>query len=278
MARSKPLLLPRLGAWTLALLGGSLLLIGVFVANGVLGDVRSGNAWGLSYGAGAVALLVVSAAYGARRRTMRLATRVGAGPARLWLSLHTLTGGLFLLLVLMHSGFRLPTGWVTWGLWLLSFWTVASGFFGLALQRWIPRKLTSGLSIEVHYDRIPELVEETRERAEGLAESAGETVRGFYERRVAGTFRRPRWRWRYFLDAGAGIRRTLREFDFLAERLSADERKRLEALRLLMISKSEIDAHHTLQGALRLWLYLHVPATAALLALLAIHLFMVLAY
>lgn len=278
MPGTKPSTLPRVSPWILALVAATALLLAVFAANSVLGDVRSGNAWGLSYGAAAALLLVASALYGVRRRTMRISTRIGAGPARLWLPLHTLVGTLFLLLVLMHSGFRLPEGWVTWGLWLLSFWTVASGLFGLVLQRWIPRKLTSGLSLEVHYDRIPELVTETRARADKLAESCGETVRGFYERRVERVFRGPRWRWLYFVDAGGGIRSSLREFDFLAERLAGEERARLEELRLLMISKSEMDAHYTLQSALRAWLYLHVPATAALLGLLAIHLFTIFYY
>ncbi len=269
---------PRISRWLLALTGATLLCLAVFAANGLVGDVRSGNAWGLSYGAAALVLLLISAAYGVRRRTMRLATRFGAGAARIWLPLHTFTGALFLLLVLMHSGFGLPDGWVTWGLWLLSFWTVASGWIGLALQRWIPRRLTSGLALEVHYDRIPELVDELRTRAERLAESCGEVVHGFYDRRVAAAFRPPRWRWRHFLDLGSGARVLLREFDYLAERLAAEERGRLEELRRLLISKTEIDAHHTLQRALRLWLYLHLPASIVLVALVAVHLFTVFYY
>lgn len=270
--------IPRHSRWALGLIAATLLCLAVYAANRLLGDVRSGNVWGLSYGAGAAVLLLVAAVYGVRRRTMRLSTRVGAGPARTWLPIHTFTGTLFLLLVLMHSGFGLPEGWVTWALWLLSLWTVASGFIGLALQRWIPRRLTSGLTIEVHCDRIPELVEEIRERAEKLAAAGGETLRGFYERRVAHTFRQPGWRWRFFFDLGGGVQGRLREFDFLAQRLSEEERGRLEEIRLLMTSKTEIDAHFTLQRALRLWLYLHVPTTILLLALVVVHLVTVFYY
>lgn len=264
--------------WTVVLIVAIAVCIAVFVANGVLGDVRSGNAWGLSYGAAALVLLLVATAYGARRRTMSWSTRVGAGSASAWLSVHTLAGALFLLLVLMHSGFGLPEGWITWGLWLLSLWTVASGFLGLALQRWIPRRLTSGLALEVHFDRIAELIDETRERAETIAGSCGETVRGFYERRIARDFRQPTWRWRYFLDISGGGHRRRREFEFLAERLSAEERDKLEELELLAVAKSEMDAHFTLQRALRLWLYLHLPTTLLLIALVAVHLFTVFYY
>lgn len=268
----------RANRWALGLVLAIVVCLAVFAANGLLGDIRSGNVWGLSYGAAATLLLLIAAAYGVRRRTMRVATRLGAGPASLWLSMHTFTGTLFLLLVLMHSGFQLPEGWITWGLWLLSIWTVLSGFLGLALQRWIPRRLTSGLTLEVHYDRIPELVDEVRTRAEAIAQECGETVRGFYERRIAGTFEQPSWGWLYFLDISGGLHRRLREFDFLAERLSAEERERLDRLRRLTAAKSEMDAQFTLQRTLRFWLWLHVPATLVLLALLVIHLFTVFYY
>lgn len=278
MANSKTLSVLKPSGWLFATLAAVVVCLAVFVLNALLGDIRSGNVWGLSYGAAATVLLLVAGVYGARRRVMRLAARRRLGRASVWLPVHTFTGTLFLLLVLMHSGFRLPEGWVTWGLWLLSFWTVLSGFFGLALQRWIPRRLTSGLSIEVHFDRIPELVDESRSRAEKLAAESSEAVRGFYERRLAEAFHEPRWRWLYFLDVTGGGRTRLRELDFLAPRLADAERERLARLRELFVAKSEIDAHYTLQRTLRAWLYLHVPTTIVLIALLAVHLFTVAYY
>ena len=43
-------------------------------------------------------------------------------------------------------------------------------------------------------------------------------------------------------------------------------------------TKLEIDAHYTLQRALRWWLWLHVPASLVLLVFVAVHLFTVLYY
>jgi hypothetical protein len=248
----------------------------VFAANVWLGEVASSNAWGLGYGIAAAALLLGCAAYGARRRTMRLSSRLGR--ARGWLYFHTYAGLVFLLLVLMHSGFGLPSGWVTWGLWILSIWIALGGLLGLLLQRWIPRRLTSGLSIEVNYERIPELVDEARTRAESLVESCGDSVRAFYERSLSRSFARPRWRWLYFVDITGGRAPRLREVAYLAERLSGEEGEKLEQLRQLYSSKLDMDAHYTLQSALRAWLWIHLPVSIALVALLLVHLFSVLYY
>jgi hypothetical protein len=264
--------------WIGAFIIGALACAAAFVANVVLGEVASSNVWGLSYGIAAAVLLVGCAAYGLRRRSVRVSSRLRLGSARGWLYFHTYAGLIFLLLVLMHSGFELPSGWVTWALWLLSLWLAVSGVLGLGLQRWIPRRLTSGLSIEVHYDRIPELVDETRNRAEKVIAGCGESVRGFYDRSIRPTMAAPRRRWLYFLDITGGRGRRLRELRYLEERLSGEDRARLEELERLYTSKLDMDAHYTLQYALRVWLWAHVPPSIVLLALVAVHLFSVLYY
>lgn len=257
-------------------IGGFLVVAAIclllFFANIWLAEIRSGNGWGLAYGTGAAVLLLGAAAYGVRRRTMRLSSRLGAGRSRTWLYLHLYGGSLFLLLVFMHSGFSWPSGWVTWWLWGLSLWTVASGFIGLALQRWIPKLLASGLSIEVHYDRIPELVNEIRQKAETLIETCDEAIKALYDRYVAAALDRPRRRLIYFLDITGGIQSRLREFNHLKDFLTREEQDKLEELEQLYRAKLEMDAHFTLQQPLRWWLYAHLPASLLLLAFLAIHL------
>ena len=84
-----------------------------FTANVLLAEVRAGNDWSLAYGIAAAALLLLATAYGVRRRMMRVASRFRAGSAAGWLGLHIWGGSLFLVLMLMHSGFRLPSGAIT---------------------------------------------------------------------------------------------------------------------------------------------------------------------
>jgi hypothetical protein len=125
-----------------------------------LSEVRPGNVWSLAYGSAAAALLVIAAALGLRRRTMKTSSKLGAGATRIWLAVHVYGSLLFLVLLLMHTGFRVPSGRLTWWLWVLSLWTVLTGVVGRVLQKWLPRLLGSGLATEVLYERIPELVDE----------------------------------------------------------------------------------------------------------------------
>ncbi len=246
--------------------------------NLTIADFVPGNSWSVGYGVAATALLLLAAGYGARRRMMRTASRWRGGSASGWLALHLWGGGLFLVLVLMHSGFRLPSGQVTGWLWVLSWWTVLSGLVGRLLQRWIPRLLASGLSTEVLYERIPELVADLRERAARAVDGAHESVVALWERRLADELAAPRRRALYFVDITGGAARRLKPFRYLQRLLAEDDRERLAELERLYRAKLEIDAQYTLQSALRWWLYLHVPTSIVLLALLAVHLYAVWAY
>lgn len=248
-----------------------------FAANIYLSEIHAGNSWSLAYGGAAAALMVVAAIYGIRRRMMRVASRFRAGRAAAWLGLHVWGGALFLMLMLMHSGFRLPSGVLTGGLWWLGWWTVLSGIAGRMLQRWIPRMLSSGLTTEVLYERIPQLVEEIRGRAADLAAGSHEAVTTLY-RSLEPELAAPRRRWLFFVDITAGRERRVREFSHLRRLLGDEDRAGLDQLEGLYRTKLEIDAHYTLQQTLRLWLYLHVPGSLLLVALLAAHLYSVWAY
>ena len=252
--------------------------LAAFLANAVLSDVRPASAWGLGYGAAATLVMLGVALFAARRRSMRLATRLGLGRARSWLYFHVYGGTLFLVLLLLHTGFRLPEGGLAWLLWALALWTVLSGFLGLGLQQWIPKALGSGLGVEVHYDRIPALVAELKTRADAVAAAASEPVQRVYARKVAPELRAPAWRWIYFVDITGRIQSRLGEFEYLRQRLPAEERGRAAELEGLFRTKLEMDAHYTLQSVLRGWLLLHVPASLVLVGLVAVHVFTVLYY
>ena len=238
---------------------------------GVAGGDR---AWTAAYGIAATALLVVALAYAARRRMPRR----GPAPSFHWLQAHVYGGALFLLLLAVHSGLAAPAGPLAWGLWASSLWVVGTGLAGVLLQKWIPPALTSGLATEVHYDRIPELVAAVRAQAEDLAAAGGESVRRFHAASLAPALAGPRTSLVYFFDITGGIRMHLRRFDRQQRLLEGDDRRRLEALRTLVRTKLEMDAHYTLQKALRWWLYLHVPPVFVLAALVAAHVFAVLYY
>ncbi len=238
------------------------------------GEVHPTRGWRLAYGFAATALMLASAVLSLRRQIMKHPL----GRAHAWTQLHVYGGSLFLLLVLMHAGFRWPLGSLTRWLLLLSGWVTGSGLCGVLLQKWIPRYLTSGLENEILYERIPELISEIQARTANLLQAADEPLRSFYDTYLAASLRQPQPRLIYFLDIHGGIHSQLKKFEYLRGLISETDREKLAELQALYRFKLEIDAHYTLQGALRWWVYLHVPPSLALVLLVAVHGFTIIYY
>jgi len=257
----------------------TIIMCGVaFLVNAAFADLRPSNIWGLTYGTLAAILMVGMALLSARRRMTKFALKAGLGNAQSWLQFHLYGGALCMLLTLMHTGFRQPHGVLTWWLWFLSIWVTASGLLGVILQKWIPRLLTSGLAIEVVYERIPELINEISEKVNALIETCAEPVRDFHQKNLALALMTPRPRLIYCIDITGGIQARLKQFEYLRGFLPSEEKEKLNKLEAFYKTKLEIDAHYTLQRIMRLWLYTHVPASLVLLILLGLHLFAVLYY
>lgn len=258
--------------------GGFLAAVGtstvVIVLNVLLSELRPGNVWGLSYGIAGTVLLVGTAAYSIRRR----AAKYAPGRSRDWLQFHVYAGTLFLLILLMHTGFHLPSGILAWAMWLTSIWLVLSGWIGVAFQKWIPRLLTSGLRTEVLYDRIPELVTVIRKQAEALVATCDEPLRNFHYDHIANSLTGPQHRMIYFIDITGGIQARLKQFDYLRRISSGEDERKVGELESLYRTKLEIDAHYTLQKTLRWWLYGHVPVSIILMILVGFHIFSILKY
>jgi hypothetical protein len=260
--------------WLAGFLMGTLLCAGVFVVNVVLTDISPGSWWGIVYGTLASVLMVGDVLYAAKRRMLKH----NLGKSADWVQFHIYGGLLFAILVLMHTGFRLPVGLMNWLLWVLSLWVTVSGLAGVFLQRWIPTILSSGLSTEVVYDRIPELVEQIRMRADSTIAECTDTLKDFYRMNLAGTLAIPLPRAIYYVDVTGGIQTKLREFEYLRPLLPESERGKLETLESLYRTKLELDAHYTLQRPLRWWLITHVPLSLVLVLLVVLHLYAVLVY
>lgn len=271
----------RLGAWIDSpswfrrFIVASICGVLAFALNAVLAEIRPYNVWGLTYGTLAALFMIAAALLGVRRRITKTALRQRLGKAQTWLQFHLYGGMLCSLLVLMHTGFRVPHGVLTWWLWFLSLAVSASGLFGVFLQKWIPKLLSSGLALEVLYERIPELVVELRERANSLIQDCTDPLQEFYRKHVAYALATPQARLIYYVDITGGVHARLKHFEHVRGLLTRDEQEKLNQLEACFKAKFEIDAHYTLQRALRWWLYLHVPASLVLLVLLALHVFAV---
>ena len=247
----------------------------VYAINAATSELDSGNVWGISYGIAATVVFVGVVLYGVRRRTMNIRQQ-----PRSWhyLQFHVYGGTLFLVFIGMHSHFSIPNGTITWWLWVLSIWIVVSGLIGIVLQKWIPTVLNRGLSVEVHYDRIPALVSASKEKAEALISERGEHLRGFYKKHVADTLLSPQPRLMYFLDASSSIQNRVKAFDHVGPYMPREDKETFEELKLIYKTKLEMDVHYTLQRALRWWIYAHAPLSVLLIILLVTHIFSVVYY
>lgn len=265
-------------AWFWSFVIASVLSLLTYALNAAIAEIHPGNVWGLTYGTLASLLLAGAALYGLRRRMVKFAARNKLGTSRNWVQFHLYGGTLFLLLTFMHTGFHLPHGPLNWWMWILAIWVTLSGILGVLLQKWIPKILASGLSLEVVYERIPELITEIKNKAEELVNNATEPVKEFYQKNLAPAFLAPSPRWIYYFDITGGIQAQIKKFEFVKKLLPGEEKMKLEQLESMYRTKLELDAHYTLQKVLRLWLYTHVPLSLVLLLLVILHLYAVLVY
>ena len=223
---------------------------------------------GLAFGVLAALLFVLEMVYPARRP--------GARPlpgAMAWLQLHVYAGAFALVAALIHAGFRAPSGRLGWWLLALSFWTVGTGLLGVWLQKWIPAALADGLRVEAIYERIPALVEQLRGEADLLVQGASDVLERFYRNEVRAPLSAAQRSWAFLLDVRGGRERALEPFRRVAQFVDGAEKQRVLDLMSIYTEKMELDAHYSLQGILRGWLVLHVPAAGLLLGLLAVHVF-----
>jgi hypothetical protein len=258
------------------------------VALGVYGVVlwqspdgwRGGGRAGLLFGLAGGVLMLLAAALTPIRYLPGL-TWLGA--RQTWLRLHVWLGSLSGVLILCHSGFRLG-GPFEQVLYALFFLTLLTGVLGVLLQQFLPGWLARRVACEVPYDQLPHVyrqmvaeadVAATELRAAALPAETGRQLEEFYGSLVRPFLIEPATRKQYLLsparlDEAFAMVRALPGTAAVADRLDrlqtfCDERRQLaEQERLVFWTHS--------------WLYVHVPVSAAMLILAAVHAGMALYY
>lgn len=223
-------------------------------------------------------LVVLLALYGVRKWLPFLPW----GRSRTWLRLHVLAGAVALFAFGLHLRWSAPNGIFEFVLAAVFLVLALSGVVGLWLSRTIPTRL-SAVGIEVIYERIPTLRRQIRAESESLVrESVRRThsmaIADFYEQRLRTVFERPSERWRNLRGDDRPWRRLEHDLDEFESCLGGTGRDILAALRAHVLRLHQLDLHHSLQGALKFWLFVHVPLTWGLLALAAVHVLVVHAF
>ena len=199
-----------------------------------------------------------------------------------WLQAHIYLGWLACVVFVLHTGVRLPNGAIEVPLALAFVLVAVSGVLGLWLSRWLPPRLTrSGESLV--YERIPMLrhrmVTEAKEIVRAAeAETQSTTLGDFHVRVLAGYFAHvPAWL-APLAGGDAEHHRVTLELAALRHFLSVREIAIADQLAELIEAKRNLDNQFAGQRLLKLWLFVHVPLTFALLVFTAAHVWLVLQY
>ena len=197
------------------------------------------------------------------------------GSSAAWLQWHLYVGMGTVGIFALHIGPVWPRGVIDTllaGIYLL---TVGSGIVGLYLTQTIPAQLAR-VGEEIIYERIPAIHLQVRRRAgevvlKSVAASGATTLADFYTARLYDFFGRSRG-WGYFARPTTARRRALmREMQDLRRYLSEQEQAGCERLFALVRRKDDLDFHDARQKALKLWLFIHIGLTYALVLLALLH-------
>jgi hypothetical protein len=197
------------------------------------------------------------------------------GSSTAWLQWHLYVGMGTVGVFALHAGSEWPRGMLDATLASVYLLTVASGLAGLYLTRTIPAQLAR-VGVEIIYERIPALRLQVRRQAgeavlESVTASGATTLADFYTTRLYDFFGRSRG-WRYVLRPTSALRRALmREMQDLRRYLSEQEQAGCERLFALVRRKDDLDFHDARQKLLKLWLFVHIGLTYALVLLAMLH-------
>ena len=201
---------------------------------------------------------------------------VPLGSAAAWLQLHIYAGLLTFVLFLIHTGFSVPDGLFERLLALIYLTVFVSGLVGLAMSRSIPARLTM-LGHEVIFEQIPVVRRDLQDQIEALVlvdtpDSAGSCLAEFYRTHIH-SFVIRHHDLTTQLTRGTSRRwhRLLRAIEDQNRYLGDEERRTMNEVKALVHRKFQLDTQYALQGALRLWLFVHIPATWSLLIFALFH-------
>lgn len=197
------------------------------------------------------------------------------GTAADWLQLHIYLGILSGAAFLLHLGPRWPQGGLD--IWLAVLFTGVwlSGLIGLVLSRLLPHRAGPGGPKEI-FERIParraRLAREVKVHVLAAAmRNQSATITDLYERSLHRFFGAPRNRLHHLTGSRVHLRSLQRQMQALHRYADEADRATLDALWAQVQEKDRLDRQYALQGTLKLWLFVHIPLTWAMLPVAALH-------
>lgn len=233
----------------------------------------NGGSWlGYTLGTIGAGLIVWLSLLGVRKRAM---TR-GAWSLKAWTSAHVYLGLSLIVVATLHTGFQF--GWNVHTLaYTLMILVIASGVWGIAVYAALPTALSANreeLTREQMIDGIRAVDRQLHAAAQPLGREQAELVQAALDEDLfaGGLFARLSGTWRNCSTARAIARFALAD---------ANDEAAAKVEKLLIRRKAQLDRlrrQMRLKALLEVWLFVHVPATIALLAALTAHIVSVFYY
>jgi hypothetical protein len=197
------------------------------------------------------------------------------GRVRFWLLVHYFVGFLAVAVFVVHTRHQMPGSVLHWLLWSLFVLVSLSGMVGAIVSKTVPQRLEAE-GERILFDRIPMFRAQLAEQAEAVARESVEdgntrSIARLYADSLSDFFAGPRNVLAHLAASKVSKARILNQLSAIERYLDEPGKLRLLKLRDLVEAKSNLDFHYANVGLLRLWLFVHVPATYALLAAMAVH-------
>ena len=236
---------------------------------------HNGGSWyGYTMGTIGFALILWLTLLGVRKRAMT----PGRWSLKAWTSAHVYLGLSLIVIGTLHTGFQL--GWNVHTLaWSLMMLVILSGLFGIYVYATLPKALSANrydedgaITEKVMIEQMKQLDRQIHDAAQPLdPEAAAIVEKCLGEDVFAGSFWK-RVRNSYPGDLTRIAMTELRKLRNFRPRTDDDPFERVETL----LTKKEallakLRRHLQLKSWLQAWLYIHVPATFALIAALSAH-------
>jgi hypothetical protein len=197
------------------------------------------------------------------------------GRVGFWLRVHYYVGFLTIAAFVVHTKYELPGSLLYWLLWGLFVIVSASGVAGAIMSKVLPPRFEAE-GERILFDRIPLFRAQLAEKAETIARESvqdGNTrsIAKLYSDTLNDFFAGPRNIAAHLVASKVPQARLLGQVSALERYLDAAGKERLQKMRDLVEAKHNLDFYYANAGLLRLWLFVHVPATYAFLIAIVVH-------
>ena len=266
------------GLLTAAISGGLFWLVWIY-GNG-LRDPRYLDGWVLAGG------MSLQLSFHIAIKTASLSPKSASAMRKI----HIFLGYLLIAAFISHANFSLPDTGFEWALWACFVLVTLSGIFGTYLSWSLQAK--RGIEDGVGHNRIStrraELardvhaaVAKTDLAAAAIALPAPPTdawIMDLYTNHLRDFFQGQRNVTSHLTGSQRPLKRLTDEIDNLSRYVDNQGQEKLAAIKTLVVEKDQLDFARVYLGLTKGWLFVHVPATYALIVLTVLHILVVYAY